>query len=253
MRPTIYERKIKPAAKGIPRLRVVDFYRTPTIRDYYNVLCQIQDQQHYPDIKVKFLNIVTDELTISNVANLRGMSETKEYGKLPVRNTHKSKIYFESKDKKCVGIIEDSWLIDSPLNFTLGILEAICACGLIAADLYLTPLGVIAAADAARRFYNSRKTGAISIEVGPPQDVSQPAEYSMQGIRENAEKVRRLNRKFKGIAKGSKKDLEELAEMMDEIEREEEEEKENTFFQTYSEDDLETFRKFAEHIRQIRL
>lgn len=244
MRPSVYKKEIMPNHKI--RKKDTGVYRNATIKDFYDVTSHLTNQEYYPDLEVKFVNLITPDVTISDIGNLRGMSKTQKYRDLPVKQNYDSIIYLETKDKKCIGKI--SSCNNKMREGFYSVVDVITAAlllgyGVISRDYILSAVGGAFGLNAVKHSANAKKSG-IEIEVGSPEDIMPPSRYMQVKIRKNVESL---------IKRLSSKDMpSEFEEMISDPQ---------CVFEIgmmpanlkYGIDELEVFKNFVNHINQIKL
>ena len=185
-----YTKEITPRTFTIPKeyIAIKDrpikldrgFNRDLTISDFYDVFSKITDKRHYPTLRPTYVRILTEEMTISDINNLKGMSETKRYRNLSIDPALNSFIYLESDDRRFAGRIESGnpSKQTSTLNHLSNVGEMIGSLMLFANYMggagFLSFLGgTLLCFDSYRRIYNSvRNKNIIKVKAGSPSTVT---------------------------------------------------------------------------------
>jgi len=230
MRPTHYTREL--SVYNSKLARNFDFRRNPNIQDISTLFQKLAKQDIYK-IDAKYIKVCTQDYTITDMANLRGISETQEGHKELLKNPE-SVIYFETEDRKCVGNVKT----DTEFYFPPFFPYAVTILGLVSTIFVPFPhkIGGIAATvlggtGIARELNNNYKNKRLKIEIGPPQDIFSPVPYH------ELVAVKLKSKEFNKEAFDNPKDL--LDAFLKQIHPE------------YSLDDIDRFNEFRKFIEKL--
>lgn len=245
MRPSVYRKEIMPNHKI--RKRNTGVYRNATIKDFYDVTSHLKNQEYYPDLEVKFVNLITKDVTISDMVNLRGMSETQKYRDLLVKPEGDSIIYLETKDEKCIGkIMGHNNRMKEGFYHVMDVLAtiALISYGAISENYFFLGVGGVFGLDAIKHSINAKK-GGIEIEVGSPEDVFPPGRYMSLKVKKKVESlIKRLHSEdmpsqFERMMSGPCEGVFGMEMIPTNLK--------------YGIDELEVFKNFVNHVDQIKL
>lgn len=250
MSPLNYKKRIKTVHKIVPGTNI-GIFKKPTVKDLYDVFSQIKDHLPLIDSKVACVSVETmDGTEIENINNLRGMSETEEYGNLPIKkNDIDHLIYFKSENDKWAGGIgcgvQFSPIDKDNLHRYFNIMEAevysaipLILMGLATVNPLMFLGSFILGYDCYRR-HNKTKQDFLGVEVGSSEKVPNQVLYT-------------LKRLSKILGQHIERQTQNPC-LDDLIEEEVSEKGEIRHPPTYSSEDLQKYERFIEHIKQIKL